>query len=221
MKNFRELRATGGKLLMVLAIMMVVVGSVSAATTITTNIATGGSLSVTGASTLTGLTTMVYASSTTQSITGDFLFGGFATTSAANGNFLTGGKVAIGTTSVTVSSHALDVTGTTTSSNGIVIGSVGSPISRFLFGTCGVDFPAFSAAVGSSTIADCSATGVTTSDKIFVALASSTMDNPYFLLAASSTSASVIQIQVSNASTTSAGTTWNPAPVQYNWMSIR
>ena len=38
--------------------------SVGAATTISTNISTGGNLSVTGASTLTGLTTMVYSSTT-------------------------------------------------------------------------------------------------------------------------------------------------------------
>ncbi len=56
-----------------------VVTVVDAATTISTNISTGGTLSVTGASTLTGLLSMKQASSTRLSVVGTSYFGGTAT----------------------------------------------------------------------------------------------------------------------------------------------
>ncbi|MDO8620566.1 MAG: hypothetical protein Q7R64_04445 [bacterium] len=64
--------------------------SVGAATTISTNISTGGTLSVTGASTLTGLTTMVYASSTGQSLTGNLQVAGGLAVGSAMTNGLAG-----------------------------------------------------------------------------------------------------------------------------------
>ncbi|MBI4276554.1 hypothetical protein HY629_01805 [Candidatus Uhrbacteria bacterium] len=67
--------------------------SVSAASTISSNISTDGTLSVTGVSTLTGRTTMGYASSTGQSLTGNLIVGGRATTTGSNGNFETRGTI--------------------------------------------------------------------------------------------------------------------------------
>ena len=58
---------------------LLVMAMVSAATTISTNISTDGTLSVTGASTLTGLTSMVQASSRRFSVHDTAYFGGSAT----------------------------------------------------------------------------------------------------------------------------------------------
>ncbi|MDO8594467.1 MAG: hypothetical protein Q7R93_03055 [bacterium] len=79
--------------------------SVGAATTISSNISTGGTLSVTGASTLTGLTTMVYASSTGQSMTGNIQIDGGMTVGSAVANPLAG--------SILLQARSSDPTGVT------------------------------------------------------------------------------------------------------------
>ena len=77
---------------------------VNAASTISTNIETGGTLSVTGASTLTGLTSMIQASSTRFSVHDTAYFGGSATTTIASDGTLT---VPVGkTTTLTTSNSA-------------------------------------------------------------------------------------------------------------------
>lgn len=73
--------------------------SVGAATTISTNINTGGNLIVSGTTGLTGLTTMVYASSTGQSVSGNLTVGGRATTTGSNGNIETAGTLTVTGTS--------------------------------------------------------------------------------------------------------------------------
>ena len=81
----------------VVAGVLFVVGGVQAATTISTNVSTGGTLSVTGASTLTGLTSMIQASSTRFSVHGTAYFGGTATSTFDSAGNLT----VIGTLGVT------------------------------------------------------------------------------------------------------------------------
>ena len=85
----------------VVAGVLFVVGFAGAATTISTNISTGGTLSVTGASTLTGLTTMIQASSTRLSVHDKLYVGGSATTTIGSA-----GKVGIASSSPT---HQLGV----------------------------------------------------------------------------------------------------------------
>lgn len=73
-----------------------VVGGVQAATTISTNVSTGGTLSVTGASTLTGLTSMIQASSTRFSVHDTAYFGGTATTTINSaGNVSVAGTLSV------------------------------------------------------------------------------------------------------------------------------
>src|SRR3989338_8233330 len=81
----------------VVAGVLLVVGGVQAATTISTNIETDGTLEVTGASTLTGLTTMIQASSTRFSVHGTAYFGGTATSTFDSAGNLT----VVGTLGVT------------------------------------------------------------------------------------------------------------------------
>src|SRR3989338_7514118 len=69
--------------------------SVGAATTISTNISTGN-VTASGTLGVTGLTTMVYASSTGQSLTRNLLVNGMATTTGASGNVELRGGLTVG-----------------------------------------------------------------------------------------------------------------------------
>lgn len=86
--------------LVALAVVFLSAGIVQAATTISTNVSTGGTLSVTGASTLTGLTSMVQASSTRFSVHDIAYFGGTATSTFSSAGVLT----AVGNTSLVTAS---------------------------------------------------------------------------------------------------------------------
>src|SRR3989338_2126248 len=105
--------------------------SVGAATTISTSITTDGTLSVTGASTLTGLTTMVYASSTGQSLTGNLTVGGRATTTGSSGNIETAGTLtAVGASTLNgavtlgdAAGDAIIVTGNASTTNSFEVGN--------------------------------------------------------------------------------------------------
>ena len=88
--------------------------SVGAATTISTNITTGGTLSVTG------LTTLGYASSTGQSLTGNISVNGMATTTGSNGNVELRGGLTVGNATtnslagtILLSAQSSDPTGVT------------------------------------------------------------------------------------------------------------
>lgn len=79
--------------------------SVGAATTISTSISTTGNLTVTGTSGLTGLTTMVYASSTGQSLTGNLQVAGGLAVGSSVTNSLAG--------TILLSAQSSDPTGVT------------------------------------------------------------------------------------------------------------
>lgn len=100
--------------------------SVGAATTISTSITTGGTLSVTGASTLTGLTTMVYGSSTSQSLTGNLLIAGRATTTGSNGNLEIQGGLTVGNATTNSLAGTILLAGYTTAAEptGVTQGTV-------------------------------------------------------------------------------------------------
>jgi len=90
--------------------------SVVSATTISTSITTGGDLSVTGTSALTGLTTMVYASSTSQSLTGNLLVAGRATTTGSSGNLEVYGGLTVGNATANSLAGTILLAGYTTAS---------------------------------------------------------------------------------------------------------
>lgn len=140
-----------------------IVGVVQAATTISTNISTGGTLSVTGAATL---------------------------------------------------SSTLAVTGASTLTGGATIGSSGTAITQVLFGTCTVTFGSITAST--TAISTCTATGVSTSDKVFVQ--PYITDNGIFMVSASSTAADTIQVAVHNVGYTGA---INPSDNLWRWMAIQ
>lgn len=124
-----------GTRVLVLALAVVIAGAgiTQAATTISTNVATDGTLSVTGASTLTGLTSMVQASSTRLSVIDTAYFGGTATSTFSSAGALTlvaalsgtsgSFSTTLGVTGATTLSSTLAVTGATTLSASTTVGT--------------------------------------------------------------------------------------------------
>ena len=99
------------KLLISVFAILFAVGFAQAATTISTNVSTGGTLAVTGVSTLTGLTSMIQASSTRFSVHDTAYFGGSATSTFASTGALTLAAALSGTSGTF--STTLGVTGLT------------------------------------------------------------------------------------------------------------
>ena len=236
MKNiFRKLLDRGPvsiTLAVVLSVLFVT-GLVNAATTISTNISTAGTLTVDTTSTLTGAVTMgstlavsgaVNASSTLATSGKITVPNGYGLDTAGAGTLNLGtstatsviigsatAKVGIASTSPYV---ALGVTGTTTASAGMVIGALGSPVTQLLFGTCSVD-PADSLAATTTQSATCTATGVVAGDKIFVTSPSNLEFN--LLFTGATAAAGSITITVFNNSTTTISATAKT----WSWMAIR
>lgn len=240
----------------------------NAASTISTNISTGGTLAVTGASTLTGavaVTGAINASSTLATSGNMTVVAGYGLDTAGAGVLNLGtttattvivgsasAKVGVGATTTplaalsvnteagspgfvvgsTTATHfivdkvgfvgvassspytALAVTGTTTSSAGVRIGSAGSGVSQLLFGTCTVTFASITAS--STQVSTCSATGVGLTDRVFVTPHIS--DNGIIFVSASSTAANVIQVALFNVGLSGAV---NPADNTWSWMALR
>lgn len=99
----------------------------------------------------------------------------------------------------------------------------GSVVSKMQFGTCSVNPPMLKAGTGSTTA--CTATGITTSDKVWVTAPGLPQTNDLgastgniVFVAASSTAADTIRIQVLNTSTSTAV----DAPSEtWSWMGLR
>ena len=182
MKSTFSFIKEGGWLTMTIAVVVgvfAVVGLVQASTTISTNVNTGGTLTVSGQSTL------ATASSTGLTTTGGFWVNGTATTTATTGTITTAGNlVAVGTAS----------------STNLIVGNGGSTMTHIAVGTCTTNSVSVSAS--SSAMATCSsATGVLTSDNVFVQSINTLPDN-FVIQAASSSAADAIQIRVFNMPTT-------------------
>lgn len=193
----------------VVAGVLFVVGTATAATTISTNISTGGTLAVTGASTLTGLTSMIQASSTRFSVHDTAYFGGTATStftsagvlSLQNGETIsnaTDNTIAITSTNVTFSGLA--------SSTTMKVGNDNvSTVSGIIFGTCTASL---TVTASSSAYADCTgATGVTSSYKVFVEATSSLPTRLNIVAASSTATAGTINLLVENTGITGGNVT--------------
>ncbi|KKU70564.1 MAG: hypothetical protein UX94_C0004G0028 [Parcubacteria group bacterium GW2011_GWA2_47_21] len=118
---------------------------------------------------------------------------------------------------------ALGVTGTTTSSWGAILGLNGAPINQLRFGTCTYN-PAVSLAASSTLSTNCTgATGVNTSDRVFVTPVS--LEIGLIMTSASSTADNVIQVSVMNTGnrepSAGYGTAVTPASATWFWMAIR
>ncbi|RJQ34193.1 hypothetical protein C4556_03085 [Candidatus Parcubacteria bacterium] len=204
MKSTFSLIRDSNLLKMILAVLvgvLFVVGGVSAATTISTNISTGGTLSVTGASTLTGLTSMIQASSTRFSVHDTAYFGGTATTTINSTGVITlrnGETIANATDGdITLTATNLVLVGTA-STSAVKVGDEpnATTINGMVTGYC--TFPTVTITASTTGMASCAgATGVVSGDRIFVQ-ATSSLPDVFVIQAASSTATDVIQVDITN-----------------------
>ena len=180
---------------------------VGAATTISTNVQTDGTLSVTGASTLTGRTSMVQASSTRLSVFDTAYFGGTATST-----FNSAGNLSvIGTLAVTG-----DTTLASSTATAFKVGQVGTRHTGILSGSCTIAASAHTAST-TKQVTCATATGVTTSYKVFVQ-ATSSLPTPLVIQSAtSSTDAIEVRIYNSGIATT---TTINVDPISLFFWAV-
>ncbi len=224
--------------LSILAAILFIEGAAFAASTISTNVSTDGTLTVNGnstfgdASTDVNLFTGTLQASTTALFTSGFTtFGNWTVDQAAtttvtfnqtginfDSNTLvispTANRVGILTANPTT---ALDVSGTTTSSTGITVGASGSGITQILFGTCTYN-PGAAVTASTTRSTNCTgATGVRSNDRVFVT--PRTLEQHLILVSASSTANDVIQVTVYNTGVNGGNIT--PASATWDWLSFR
>ena len=157
----------------------------SAATTITTTTLTGG-----------GNITVPAAYGLDVAANGALNLGTTTATSVIIGSATA--KVGIASSSPYV---ALGITGTTTSSLGMVIGTAGTPVNQFLRGSCSLIYTSSLVAATTTANFDCAVTGVLNGDQVLVTPATTTTQ--VFLGfrvvgASASSTANFITISVSN-----------------------
>ena len=200
--------------------------SVQAATTIDTNINTGGTLTVTGASSLTGLATLLGGATTTtltllngevisNATDGTIQIAAIASTTSLvllNGETITNGTdgtITLGATNVVLVGTA--------STSAIQVGDepAAPVINGLVHGYC--SFADTNITASTTGYVDCtsSVTGaLTTSDRIFVQ-ATSSLDTAFIIQAASSTGVSTINIRMFNTGIGTADGTVGAASVNF------
>jgi hypothetical protein len=223
---------------------------VQAATTIGSNITTGGTISAysglvasnnASSTQLTATTTLFVGADANGLVISDgSILDGSGAISFGDENLTTTGNIAFATASstgavkfptissdtgsISFSDENLTTTGNiamaTASSTGLVklntaqISGTGDTISDIQFGTCAVVFGAVTAST--TAVANCTATGVTTSHRVFVT--PRLTDQGFVLQSASSTANDTIQVAVFNSG-------WygnvNPADYTWEWFAIK
>ena len=230
-KTSRFFALTTGIVLSVL----LVVGIVSAATTISTSITTGGSLTVSGSATLGDasgdviLSTGGFQASSTALFGSGTTFYGNLTVDKAATTTVTFNQAGINFDSNTfvidpnanrvgvltaTPNTTLEVVGLASTTQ-LVVGGNGSTLGGVVFGTCVVDFGSITASTTLS--ANCTATGVRTSDVVFVTPTATT--TRLIFTSASSTAANTIQVSMYNTGAT--GGVVDPDASTWGWMAIR
>ena len=201
-----------------------IVLSASASTTISTNIQTDGTLSVTGLSTFLGgatttTLTLLNGEIISNATDGVIQLGGIASTTSLtllNGETITNatdGTITFGTTNTVLVGTA--------SSSAIRVGdeASASTINGLVFGYCTA--PSVNvAATSSATLLCASATGVVASDRIFVQATSSLPGN-FAVTAASSTASAIIQIRVYNMATSTPSYAADTGINSFNFWVVR
>ncbi len=199
--GFFDTKKASGMVIAVLFSVLFVALITYGATTISTNVNTGGTLTVSGASTIASLTASgAVAASGTVQVTGAFTSYGNVTLGDAGGDVITITGNASTTNSLTVNKD-LYVEGTASTTNLRVGGNDGANglIAGVLFGTCNLQGTGTHAASTTRGYVCSGATGVTTSHKIFVQATSTFVGGASFTTqGASSTGANTIGVDVVN-----------------------
>ncbi|MBU2109634.1 hypothetical protein KKB71_01585 [Patescibacteria group bacterium] len=267
MKKFYKNKNFVSILLSVILSFAFVAVAAYAATTIGTNVNTGGTLTVTGATAIYGATSIggALTATSTLAVSGAASFAGNASTTGSailksatinsdtgaisfgDENLSTSGTLTLSsgalsfvnasstgwlkaatinsdTGAISFGNENLTTTGAmnfaTASSTGLAsldsikVSSVGDTISDIQFGTCTVTIGSVTAS--STAVANCAATGVTTSHQVFV---TPYITNPTIIFSsASSTADNIIQVAVYNTGTVGAV---DPADNSWAWMAIK
>lgn len=197
------------------AMVVAVVGGVflvtmvaNASSTISTGISTGGTLDVTGATTLSS----TLAVTSLSTLTGGFV--SQASSTVSGGAFTSAGAL--------YASSTMNVTGLATlsgnaSTTALIVGgdSTHGTVAGIVFGTCAVNPGSISAS--STVVTTCTATGVRLLDKVFVTPQNE--PNQIIFVGASSTAADTIQIALYNTGATRGA--FDPGSQTWSWMAIR
>ena len=184
-------------------------GIVIAATTVGNSVSIGGTLGVTGATTLSSATL-----SSTLAVTG-------ATTLSATTTISANGASVLGVNNLSgVPIFEVDTTNSRASTTALAIGG-GTTVSKLLFGTCAVDPQSITMGTSSPVSTSCAATGVVSGDTVFVTPPIDTEGASNWLQfegASASSTTGYIEITLFNASSTrnidGPSRTWK-------WMAIR
>lgn len=207
MRRFFDTKRTSGIVMASLMSFLLVVLFAQAATTISTNINTAGTLTVSDVSTLTGAVTMSAAATVGTNFTVD-----------TNTFYVDGTNNKVGVLTLTPNT-ALEVVGTA-SSTGLVVGgdSTNGTITGIVAGDC--DIAAMTITASSTKTATCSAAGgVRVGDKVFVSATSTPKDSIWVRIgAASSTVAGQIGVEMVNLATS---TTQNFGPTSLFFWAVR
>ncbi|MEK7088260.1 MAG: hypothetical protein AAB952_00765 [Patescibacteria group bacterium] len=213
MKLFKSKDFYSVALAVVISLAVVAV-SASAATTISTNIFTGGSLTVIGVSSTTGGFLSAASSTVSSSLNVAGYLGASSTSGFTGLSTFSNGFISEASSTLTT------LSGTTTATFGVKVGSSGTAISQILFGTCSVDLPNIVATT--TAVATCAATGVASSTRIFVT--GYDLPDGIVFTGASSTAADTIQVSAFNLghnTTSGLGAAINPPPTTWFWMGIQ
>ena len=170
------------------------------------NIATEGTLDVTG------LTTLTNASTTYVSASGGLWVNGNATTTST-GTLTLSTSLGVASSSPYV---ALGVTGTTTASAGMVIGNGSTPLNQILFGTATINPEDGPIAEATATTTTFTATGAQTGDKVLITPAN--LPAGLYFLSASTTADNTVQVMIGATSSTSPDITSYEG---WSWMIVR
>ncbi len=214
MKDFFRNRVRPISTVVLSAASAVVLGAaiVAAATTISTNVQTDGTLAVTGLSSLSqASSTMLSANTAYFGATATSTFGSDGTLTVLGGTSLRGAtSTSLAVTGSTTVSSVLNVGGAVNAGVGLTVGTLASTsqlivggdntngtISGMLTGFCNVT-TAVSITATSTGYVDCAATGVRANDRVFVE-ATSSLPAGIIVEAASSSANGNINIQLNNA----------------------
>ena len=223
--RFFDTRRVTGVVLATLLSLFLVALITYGATTISTNVSTGGTLDVTGATTLNAAVTLGDAVTDNITITGNatssnafdvegtFTVNGFATTTTG-GDISTKGSLTVNgaATLGDAAADAITITGNASTTNSLTVGGTASTtklvvggddvhgtFASIIFGTCNLT----AASLAASTTANfpcTSATGVRTTDKVLVNATSTLVSGGYieqiYIRAASSSADTDNQINV-------------------------
>lgn len=160
------------------------------------------------------------ASTTMLTTTGDLFVNGFATTTAASGNFSTKGTLTVsGLSTLGMATTTGETVNGMASTTQLVVGGNGTTVSGLIMGYCTIAGVTVNAS--STAYDDCSgATGIRAGDRVIMQ-ATSSLSAGLVIQAASSTGAGLINVRLQNVNASSGITSIASGVNSFNFIGIR